>query len=173
MSEDTNNTEITETNEMSETEKLEAHYKALLNKATSEAAEFRRKYTSTLTEAEKAQAEREERDKEIQEELTALRRDKEVARFNSSLIGNQVSAATASVLSEAVADGNKDAIIEAIGSLVTELKKAYKIDSIHHAPTPDGQGGTETVSEELEFAKALGRERATANRTEVLKKYTK
>lgn len=173
MSEDTNTTETTETTETSETEKLEAHYKALLNKATSEAAEYKRRYTNTLSEAEKAQAEREERDKAIQEELTALRRDKEVARFNTSLIGNQVSAETASVLSEAVADGNKDAIIEAIGSLVAELKKVYKIDSIHNAPTPDGQGGKDSASEELEFAKALGRERATANRTEVLKKYTK
>ena len=117
--------------------------KASLTKATAEAAENKRKLNEKLTESEKEAAERSERDKEIAEELAALRLEKDAARFTA--LGFKAESAESMAKSIINLDKSaKDAYFEAFAAEIGEMKKTIKADLIKETKGVEGGGRAES-----------------------------
>lgn len=62
-------------------------YKDLIDKASAEASSWKKKYNEKLTEQEKADLERKEKENAILEELKSLRQEKEIANLEANYLG--------------------------------------------------------------------------------------
>lgn len=80
--------------------------KNALSKANSEAAEYKRLLREKQTEAERAEADRKERDAMVEEELKSLRRDKTVSGYQAQYLSLGYSKELALKAAEAMADGD-------------------------------------------------------------------
>lgn len=80
--------------------------KNALSKANSEAAEYKRLLREKQTEAERAEADRKERDAQVEEELKSLRRDKTVSGYQAQYLSLGYSKELALKAAEAMADGD-------------------------------------------------------------------
>ena len=81
---------------------------ALVSKANSEAADWKRKYTSTLDEAKAAALKAEEQRKAELEELEQLRAEKRVSTYAKRLLESGYDAKTAELMAKVLPDGVGD-----------------------------------------------------------------
>lgn len=79
--------------------------KTALSKANSESAEWKRQFREKQTESERAEAERAEREQKMQDELTALKREKVLSEYSKQCMALGYDADLASECAEAMADG--------------------------------------------------------------------
>lgn len=82
-----------------------AKLKNALNKANSEAKEWKDNFRAKQTEQERAEAERAENEKAMQEELKSLRRDKVVSGYAKQCMDMGYDSSLAAECAEAMADG--------------------------------------------------------------------
>lgn len=127
--------------EFNETE-TEAKLKSAMSSANSETAKYKRerdeavkKWKETLSEQEKAEAERVEREKEIQEELKSLRRDKTVSEYVSQCLALGYSTDLAQKAAEAMADGNAAEIFACQQEFLDVEKKKIEAAALNMQPT--------------------------------------
>lgn len=99
-----------------------AKQKKATDSASSDAASWKDKYRSTLTEAQQAEAARAEAEKALREENEALKRDKVIGAYSNRALSLGYDADLAHATAEAMANGDMDTVFAGIGKLIESVK---------------------------------------------------
>jgi hypothetical protein len=111
-----------------------------VSKANSEAAEWKKKYNSKLSEEEKKEAERAAKEAEIQAELETLRRETAVSRYKADFIGLGYDEKLAEDTAKALADGDMAKVFANQKAHQDALAKAAKAAALAGGdPPPAGK----------------------------------
>lgn len=109
-----------------------------LNKANSEAAEYKRLLREKQSEQEKAEADRLEKEKAMQDELAALRKEKTMSAYKVSYLAMGYPEELAKSSAEAMVDGNMDAVFANQKTFMEAHDKALNEEKFKNTPTPPG-----------------------------------
>ena len=109
--------------------------KNALSNANADAADWKRKYRSTLDEKERAEAERAEREKAVEEELRGLRRDKTVSGYLANCLSLGYDKELAQRAAEAMADNDAAAIMECQREFLETKTKELEAAALNKQPT--------------------------------------
>ena len=142
-----------------------AKMKSALDKATSEAADYKKQLKGKLTEDEAAAAEREAKWAEMEAKLKELETEKTISTYKASYLSMPG-------FDEKLAEETAKAL--AAGDMEKVFEKKLRADLVKQDPKPDGAGGDDQKKDTaVEFAKKLGKQRADALKSanEGLKNY--
>lgn len=131
--------------------------KATLDKATADAAEWKRKYNSTLSEAEQARLAAEEAQKATNDRLAELERKDKISTTKDKYIANGFSVDLALATAEAFVDGNMDAVLANITKHATDVANAAKDKALKETPAPPAGGGPGKINYDDKIAEAIGK----------------
>ena len=112
----------------------ESKLKEALSRANGDAAEWKRKYRATLDDAKRAEEERAERDKERDEELAALRKERTVSKLEAQYLAVGYSAELASATAKAQADGDTATVLANQMKFIEETKKNLEAAALGKQP---------------------------------------
>lgn len=127
--------------------------KSSLNKATSEASEWKKKHNALLTEDQRKSEEENEAMNALKEELETLRKEKTVSSFTAKLLENGFAKEEASKGAQSLADGDIDAFFGTLSTYKGSLEKSIKTELLKNNPVPKDHGGSDTVMTKEKFAK--------------------
>ena len=116
--------------------------KATLDKATADAAEWKRKYNSTLSEAEQARIAAEEAQKATNDRLAELERKDKISTTKDKYVAAGFSVELAQATAEAFVDGNMDAVLANLTKHATDVANAAKDKDLHGTPAPPASGNS-------------------------------
>lgn len=124
---------LTETIEAlkAEVEKL----KAANSNASSDAAEWKRKYRSTLDEAQRKEAERNDTLSEMKAQLEQYKVNERIATYTAKLIDAGYDTDTAKSMATALPDGIEDSFFSNQKSFLDNQKQKAKAESLNNQPT--------------------------------------
>lgn len=125
-----------------------AKMKKALDKSSSEASEYKKKWKSTQTEAEQKAIEKEEEDKQVREELNKLKRENEINKQAKNYLGLGYSEEDATKFSEALYDGNTDEMLRIQKKVMEEKALAIKSDAQKSMSNPPSGNGNKTITKE-------------------------
>lgn len=125
-----------------------AKMKKALDKSSSEASEYKKKWKSTQTEAEQRAIEKEEEDKQIREELNKLKRENEINKQAKNYLGLGYSAEDATKFSEALYDGNTEEMLRIQAKVMAEKELAIKSNAQKSMSNPPSGNGEKTITKE-------------------------
>jgi hypothetical protein len=120
--------------------------KAATDKATSEAANYKKQYRATLSEKEQLDIEKAERDAKMQTELESLRRESSINKMAKSFIAMGYTEENAVKASEAQLDGDFEEFTRIQQSFLTARDKQKESEWMKNAPTPPA-GNKETIED--------------------------
>lgn len=109
--------------------------KTALSKANSEAADYKRKWQEKQTEAERAEAERAEREQKMQDELTALKREKVLSEYSKQCMALGYDADLAAECAEAMADGRFNDVFAIQQRFMAAKTKEIEAAALNKQPT--------------------------------------
>lgn len=115
-----------------ETQKL----RDALNKASSQAADYKRQLHEKMTADELAKAQREERENALREELESLRRERTVSNYTSSYLAMGYDADTARSLASNLPDGLGDEFFAAQKSFLDSKVQQIRTEVLNQQPQP-------------------------------------
>ena len=110
--------------------------KKAFDKASSEAADYKKQLMATKTESEKLSMEKAERDAALKEELEALRKESKVNKFAKSFMACGYSEEMATKAAEAQFDGDTDELFRIQKLYATETEKRIRAEIMKTMPTP-------------------------------------
>lgn len=113
-----------------EVEKL----KASLSKANSEAAEYKRQRNAEMDKSKLAEVERAEQEKAMRDELETLRKEKAVTDYTNKALEVGFEAEIAAQTANAMADGNMDAVFDALKAFVEATKTRLENEALNRQP---------------------------------------
>lgn len=125
-----------------------------LDKATKDAAEWKRKYKAQLTEEEQAKQEREAEFANMKTQLETLQREKNVSAYNARFLEQGYDAKLASASAEALADGNLDDVFANNAKFLSAYRKQLESELLDSTPKPSGEGAGEKIMTKAEFDSA-------------------
>lgn len=129
------------------------------DKASSEAANYKRQVMASKSESEKKAIEKAEADAKIQEELTLLRKESALNKLEKSFVTLGYSEEMAKQAAEAQYEGNTDILFQIQKKYFSEKEKLIKSQLMKTMPAPSiGNGDTISVTKE-EFEKMDYKER--------------
>lgn len=108
--------------------------KEALSKTNSEAANLKRQLHEKMSEAEKAEADRKEREQQIEEELKTLRKDKTIATLEKAYLAAGYPAELAAASAVAQADGDTDTVLKNQMAFLAETKKSLAAEALNKQP---------------------------------------
>ena len=111
-----------------------AKLKEALSRANSESAEWKRKYRATLDEQKRAEEEAAERNKQRDEELETLRRERTISKYEAQYLSAGYSAELASASAVAQADGDTATVIANQLKFIEETKKKLEAEALGKQP---------------------------------------
>ena len=122
--------------------------KAMLSKANSQAAEYKKQLREKLSEAERAEAERAEQDKVMREELETLRKEKAVSEYTAKCVALQMENDLAGRTANAMANGDMNAVFDCLKEFVEATTTRLNNEALNRQPglsagVPPTQGNTE------------------------------
>jgi len=121
--------------------------KEALNKASSQAAEFKRKLAEKQTEEERREAERAEAEKAKDELIASLTREKDLATLAK---GFEKAGKYATDMATAFLDNKADSFADAFGKFLAEHDKELNAEILKETPKPQNSGGgNKTVTKEM------------------------
>jgi hypothetical protein len=131
--------------------------KATLDKATADAAEWKRKYNSTLSEAEQARIAAEEAANATKARLDELERKDKISTTKDKYIEAGFNAKLALETAEAFVDGKMDVVLANITKHATEIATAKTDEALHGTPAPPASGNSNQgdINYDAEISKAL------------------
>lgn len=136
--------------QIEELNKTNEKYKKLLDKANSEAADNKRKLRDKMSEDERVANDTAEKQKAMEAELAALRKDKTVSDYTARLLASGFDSTTAQSTASALADGDMETVFANLTTLTDSISKSAL------AKAMDNQGGlskgTTPTSADLEKA---------------------
>lgn len=109
--------------------------KTALSKANSESAEWKRQFREKQTESERAEAERAEREQKMQDELTALKREKVLSEYSKQCMALGYDADLAAECAEAMADGRFNDVFAIQQRFLDAKKKELEANALNKQPT--------------------------------------
>lgn len=132
--------------------------KTLLEKANSEAAEFKKKWKAASSEQEQKAIEEAERQAQVEEELKLLRRATKVSEYEKQHLALKYEEAEAKEIAEALYDGDMDTVFRLQKKHEEALQKAIKADLMKQMPTPPS--GNQTS---IDFSKQIAEAQASGD----------
>ena len=136
-------------------EKDIAKYKDLMQKANSQAADFKKKLAEKQTEDERLEAERAEKEAEKDALLKSLMRDRDIATYRAKLVDIGLPDELAGESAEKICDNDISGMLENFKSFLAERDKAIKAEVLKQSPKPiPGGNGDKTMT--VEQFRALG-----------------
>ena len=149
--------------------------KTLLEKANSEAADYKKKWKAAASEQEQKQIEDAEKQAQIEGELKTLRRASKVSEYEKQHLALKYEEKDAKEIAEALYDGDMETVFRLQKKHEEALQKAIKADLLKDMPTPPaGNQTTIDYSKQIADAQASGdmalmasliRQQAAANAT--------
>lgn len=123
--------------------------KRALNKANSEAAEYKRKLNERMSADEKAAAEQAENLAKMTEELNTLKREKTVSEHISKFVGIGYAPDLAKTAAEAMTDGDMGKVFECMGTFMADHDAKVTADFVKGNPAPvSGNVGSAAMTKE-------------------------
>lgn len=126
--------------------------KKAIDKATTEAADYRRKYQEKLSAEEKEKEVREEETKKLQEELAALKAREAVANRKSQFLALGYDDALATETAQAMVDGDMEKVFANQKKYQDAQRASIEAELLSRTPTPPA-GKTPEVMDAEKFAK--------------------
>lgn len=120
--------------------------KSVLDRATAEAADWKRKYNSTLSDAEKAKVAAEESQKAMNDRLAELERKDKISTAKDQYIASGFTPELASATAEAFVDGNMDLVFQNINKHAINVATAAKDEALKETPAPPASGNPQGVT---------------------------
>lgn len=117
--------------------------KDVLDKATKDAAEWKKKYNDTLTDAQKKGVIDSEKQAQMEKELAELKRDKAVSQNIAKLLALGYEEDLAAETAEAIADNDMAKVFENQKKFKESLEKKIKAEALKNMDRPDGTGNTD------------------------------
>lgn len=149
--------------------------KSLLEKANSEAADYKKKWKAASSEQERKAIEDAEQRAQIQEELKTLRRASKVSDYEKQHLALKYDEKDAKEIAEALYDGDMDTVFRLQKKHEEALQKSIKADLMKQMPTPPSGNQTKIdyskqiaeaqVSGDMALMASLIRQQAEANAT--------
>lgn len=131
-----------------------AKQKKATDNASSDAADWKKKFNATLSEAERAEAARAEAERILREENEALKRDKTIGAYSNRALALGYDADLAARTAEAMANGDMDAVFDGIGQLIQTVRTNAVTESLaKQAPLTTGTPPTAKTAEQEELEK--------------------
>lgn len=131
--------------------------KSLLDKATSEAADYRKKWKAASSDQEQKAIEDAEKQAAIEEELKSLRRSNKVSEYEKQHLALKYDEKDAKEIAEALYDGDMDTVFRLQKKHEEALQKSIKADLMKQMPTPpSGNQTTVDYSKQIAEAQASG-----------------
>lgn len=133
--------------------------KAKLDKATSEAAEYKRQLRERQTEQEKKDAEEAENHKKLQGEHAKLLKEFGVLKLRNELKGQGYSDELADKTATAMYDGDTATMLECQKAFIAGYTKQIEADSLRKMKEPAGgrEGDRSVDNTAVELAKSIGK----------------
>ena len=126
-----------------------ARLKRQADKASSEAADYKKKWKSSMSEAEKASMEKAEKEAEREEEFQQLKRENSINRLEKQYMLLGFTADEATRMAAAEADGDQEAKIKIMAEVDGRKKKAYEAEFLASRPDVNiGGGSGKTITKE-------------------------
>ena len=143
-----------------------SHLKEVISNKNSEAAEWRKKYESTLDEAQKKELAAKEQAKKDAEELAQLKKEKAIAGYKADYLALGYEESLAQDTANALFEGNDAKLFENQKKHMEMVEKKAREDALRGSGRPGGSGSGESggESEGVRLAKELGKERAEADK---------
>ena len=141
-----------------------ARMKSALDKATSEAADYKKQLKGKLTEDEAAAAEREAKWAEMEAKLKELETEKTISTYKASYLAMPgFDEKLAEDTAKALAAGDMEKVFANQQKANAAYEKKLRADLVKQDPKPDGAGGDDQEKDTaVEFARNLGKQRADA-----------
>jgi hypothetical protein len=138
--------------------------KNLLNKANSEAAEYKKQLRDKLTDDQKAEAERKEAFDKLVKDNEELKRSIALTTQVSKLVALGYDTKLAEETATAMVDGDMEKVITNQGIFLEAQKKSYEADLMRNTPHP--KGGTDSTGKVLDYGKLIEEAQANGNYAE-------
>lgn len=139
-----------------------ARMKSALDRATSEAADYKKQLKGKLTEDEAAAAEREAKWAEMEAKLKELETEKTISTYKASYLAMPgFDEKLAEDTAKALAEGDMQKVFANQQKANAAYEKKLRSELVKQDPKPDGAGGgDEKKDAAVELAKELGKQRA-------------
>ena len=138
----------------SDTSEIE-NYKKMLNKASSEAADWKRKHNALLSEEEKAKAEAEEERQrkadefaEMQKRLNDLETEKTVALYQAKLVSMGYKADLATATAKALSEGKMNEVFANMAQHLDAKEKDLRASILKDTPAPNTGATIDEITKE-------------------------
>ena len=152
-----------------------ARMKSALDKATSEAADYKKQLKGKLTEDEAAAAEREAKWAEMEAKMKEMETEKTISTYKASYLAMPgFDEKLAEDTAKALAEGDMKTVFANQQKASAAHEKKLRAEMVKQDPKPDGAGGDDQKKDTaVEFARNLGKQRADALKSanEGLKNY--
>ena len=131
--------------------------KSLLDKANTEAADYKKKWRGALSEAERKAQDEKEKQTAMENELNQLRRDSKIAAYEKNYLGLGYDEKSAKEIAEAMFDGEMDTVFMLQKKFQENKERAIKADMMKNMSTaPSGNQATVDYSKQIAEAQANG-----------------
>ena len=131
--------------------------KSLLDKANTEAADYKKKWRGALSDAEKKEQDEKEKQTAMENELNQLRRDSKIAAYEKNYLGLGYDEKSAKEIAEAMFDGEMDTVFMLQKKFQENKERAIKADLMKNMSTaPSGNQATVDYSKQIAEAQANG-----------------
>ena len=135
-----------------------AKLKQSVTNASADASEWKRKYQATMTDAERANADREAATAAMQAELEALRNERNVANHTAQFVSLGFDEPLAKETAEALNSGDTDKLFAGIRKFIVSHDKQITAQNLLKNPTLQGGEPTKKAVTREEFNKMGYRE---------------
>lgn len=137
--------------------------KELLDKATSDAAGWKKKYNSTLSEAEQAAQKAKEDQDTLSNRLAELERKDKISTAKDKYIKAGFDADLALATAEALVDNNLDAVLENVAKHTAAVEAKLKDEAVKKTPAPPAGGNPKAG--EINYAEEIAKACEAGNYT--------
>lgn len=127
--------------------------KSLLDKANTEAADYKKKWRGALSEAEQKAQDEKEKQTAMENELNQLRRDSKIAAYEKNYLGLGYDEKSAKEIAEAMFDGEMETVFMIQKKFQENKERAIKADLMKNMPAPPS-GNQATVDYSKQIAEA-------------------
>ena len=140
--------------------------KQTISNSNSEAAEWKRKYQSTLDDATRKQQEAEEQAQKNAERLAQLEKEKVIAGYKASYLAMGYDEELAADTANALAEGNDAKLFENQKKHQEAVEKKAREEALRGSGRPGGSGSDKSGddSEAMKLVKQIGEQRAEADK---------
>lgn len=148
------------TDKIKAAEENAAKMKAAFDKASSEAAGYKKQLNATKSEEERAKIETDETIKAMQEELATLRQEKQISTAKAAFLGGGFDDANATDAANAFITGDIEKMSAALKKFRESIEVSTKSKLMGSNPKPESGAKTDDDGKDDSIAVQLGKERA-------------